>query len=227
MKNFSIAIDGPAGAGKSTIAKLIADQLDFVYVDTGAMYRAFAYFCIKNNIDYKDSSIIEPILKDVHISIEYYEGEQQIILNNRNVTEHLRTNEVSHVASNISTYKAVRLKLVNLQKEIATRYNVVMDGRDIGTFVLPEATLKIFLTANTDVRANRRWKELKDKGMETDLELLKQEIMNRDERDSNRLFAPLIKAEDAIELDTSSMTIEQVIERITSDFNRKKLGERL
>lgn len=222
MKKISIAIDGPAGAGKSTIAKLIAEQLNFLYVDTGAMYRAFAYFCMKNKINYKDSAKIESITKDVHISLKYDQGEQQILLNGENVTEYLRTNEVSQIASAISAYKAVRLKLVELQKEIAINNDVVMDGRDIGTFVLPEATLKIFLTATADVRANRRWQELKDNNMETDFELLKQEIINRDERDMNRKFAPLRKAEDSIEVDTSSMTIEQVAEQIIFHFNKKK-----
>jgi cytidylate kinase len=210
---INIAIDGPAGAGKSTIAKTIAKKLNIIYIDTGAMYRAFGLYCIRNNIS-SDSNEINNILDDIDISIYHVNGEQQVILNNENVNEFIRDEEVGKMASEISVNKNVRLKLVELQRKLATKESIVMDGRDIGTYVLPNATIKIYLNANVETRAIRRHKELQDKGIIKQLELVKEEIKQRDYRDMNRDFAPLTKAENAIEIDTSNLTINQVVDKI-------------
>lgn len=213
MEIINIAIDGPAGAGKSTIAKTIAKKLNIIYIDTGAMYRAFGLYCIRNNIS-SDSNEINNILDDIDISIYHVNGEQQVILNNENVNEFIRDEEVGKMASEISVNKNVRLKLVELQRKLATKESIVMDGRDIGTYVLPNATIKIYLNANVETRAIRRHKELQDKGIIKQLELVKEEIKQRDYRDMNRDFAPLTKAENAIEIDTSNLTINQVVDKI-------------
>lgn len=214
MNTLSIAIDGPAGAGKSTVAKKVAKALAFIYVDTGAMYRAIGLYCLEKGILPEDEARIASEIENVYISIEYMNGTQQVFMNGRNVTALIRTNDVSSMASNISIHPCVRKKLVDLQQSIAASSNVVMDGRDIGTFVIPYATLKIFLTASVEVRAKRRWQELHDRGYDQDIEDIKKEIAKRDYRDMNRTFAPLKKAEDAIEINSSEMTISQVINEI-------------
>ncbi len=214
MRIFNLAIDGPAGAGKSTIAKRIAKQLGFIYVDTGAMYRAMALFFIRNQIQPTQTDKIEDACKDVNVSIEYKEGEQLVILNGENVNALIRTEEVGKMASATSVNKAVRLKLVELQQELAKRESVVMDGRDIGTYVLPNADLKIYLTAGSGERAKRRWLELKEKGVQANIDDIEKDIIERDNRDMTREFAPLKQAEDAVYLDTSEMSIDEVVNTI-------------
>lgn len=221
MNPYSIAIDGPAGAGKSTIAKMVSQQLGFIYVDTGAMYRAFGLYCMDENIPADHIEKINSAINQIDITIEYEGNEQQVILNNKNVTMLIRSNEVSQMASAISVHATVRTKMVELQRKLASKANVVMDGRDIGTYVLPEATLKIFLTASVDVRAQRRHKELIQKTIDADFESIKKEIIERDSRDMNRSFAPLKKADDAIEIDTSNMSIFEVTEKIVQLFKSK------
>jgi cytidylate kinase len=216
MSYFNLAIDGPAGAGKSTIAKRIAKKLGFVYVDTGAMYRAMALYFLRNNISSSDSEGIEKACGKVDVTIEYKNGEQLVILNGENVNGLIRTEEVGNMASTSSVNKSVRNKLVELQQTLAKKENVVMDGRDIGTFVLPNADLKIYLTASSQVRARRRWLELQSKGIAADQEEIEQDIIDRDNRDMNREFAPLRQAEDAIYLDSSDLSIDEVIGKIIS-----------
>lgn len=216
---FSIAIDGPAGAGKSTIAKKIAKKLDFIYVDTGAMYRALALYFIRNKISSNDKEQIEKACDRVDVTIEYKDGEQQVLLNGENVSGLIRTEEVGNMASASSVYPVVRLKLVELQRSLASKTNVVMDGREIGTFVLPEANLKIYLTASSEERARRRFLELKEKGIAADIGEIEKDIIERDTRDMNREFAPLKQADDAIVLDSSNMTIDEVVETIIKHFN--------
>lgn len=214
MSFFNLAIDGPAGAGKSTIAKRIAKELGFIYVDTGAMYRAMALYFLRNNIDAADSENINKACENVDVTIEYKNGEQLVILNEENVNGLIRTEEVGNMASASSVNKTVRLKLVELQQNLAKKENVVMDGRDIGTYVLPNADLKIYLTASSKERARRRWAELKDKGIDADINSIEQDIIDRDNRDMTREFAPLRQAEDAVYLDSSNMTIDEVVGEI-------------
>lgn len=220
--NFNIAIDGPAGAGKSTIARKIASKLGFIYVDTGAMYRAMALYFLRNHIDPSDQAEIEASCKDVEITIEYKDGEQFVILNGENVNGLIRTEEVGNMASATSVHRAVRLKLVELQQELARKESVVMDGRDIGTYVLPNADLKIYLTASVEERARRRWSELKAKGIEADLKEIEKDIEDRDYRDMNREFAPLKQAEDAIFLDSSDLTIDEVVDKIMEYYYKTR-----
>lgn len=208
---YSVAIDGPAGAGKSTIAKLISREMGYIYVDTGAMYRAMAVYFSKNKVNPEDESAINEAVKNVDIKIEYQNGEQQVILNGENVTELLRTEETGNMASKTSKYKEVRSKLVELQRELAKTTDVVMDGRDIGTTVLPDAFVKIYLTASSDARAKRRYDELVAKGEQCDLSAIKEDIEKRDYQDMHREISPLKQAEDAVLLDTSDMNIEQVV----------------
>ena len=207
----AIAIDGPAGAGKSTIAKLISREMGYIYVDTGAMYRAMAVYFSKNKVNPEDESAINEAVKNVDIKIEYQNGEQQVILNGENVTGLLRTEETGNMASKTSKYKEVRSKLVELQRELAKTTDVVMDGRDIGTTVLPDAFVKIYLTASSDARAKRRYDELVAKGEQCDLSAIKEDIEKRDYQDMHREISPLKQAEDAVLLDTSDMNIEQVV----------------
>ena len=211
MNNLVIAIDGPAGAGKSTIAKLISREMGYIYVDTGAMYRAMAVYFSKNKVNPEDESAINEAVKNVDIKIEYQNGEQQVILNGENVTGLLRTEETGNMASKTSKYKEVRSKLVELQRELAKTTDVVMDGRDIGTTVLPDAFVKIYLTASSDARAKRRYDELVAKGEQCDLSAIKEDIEKRDYQDMHREISPLKQAEDAVLLDTSDMNIEQVV----------------
>lgn len=212
--SYSIAIDGPAGAGKSTIAKSIAKSLKFIYVDTGAMYRAMGLYFLKSNIGMNETKKISQACLNVNVSIEYVDGEQQVLLNGENVNDLIRTEEVGKMASSCATNKQVRLKLVELQRELASKTDVIMDGRDIGTYVLPNANIKIYLTASSKERASRRWKELTDKGVTCDLDEIERDIIARDEQDMNREFAPLKQADDAILVDSSNLTIDEVIGKI-------------
>lgn len=212
--SFNIAIDGPAGAGKSTIAKRAAKELSFIYVDTGAMYRAIALYLLRANVDITSDGILEEALKGIEITIGYEAGEQQVYLNGENVSGLIRTEEVSSMASHSSANPQVRAKLLNLQRELAAKENVLMDGRDIGTMILPDAQLKIYLTASVETRAERRFLEQKAKGMECTLEQIAEDIRERDYRDMNRETAPLRRAEDAVLVDSSDMTIEEVVQEI-------------
>lgn len=219
--SYSIAIDGPAGAGKSTIAKRIAKELQFIYVDTGAMYRAMAIYFMKQNIDSSDEQAINAGCKNVDITIEYLDGEQQVILNGENVTSMLRTEAVGKMASKTSIYTEVRSKLVDLQRKLAKTSNVIMDGRDIATTVLPDAEVKIYLTASVEARATRRFEELKSKGENPNFEEIKADIENRDYADMHRKISPLKQAKDAILVDSSNMTIEDVVNKVVEIKNQK------
>ena len=211
MKHFSIAIDGPAGAGKSTIAKALAKQLSYIYVDTGAMYRAMALFFLRKGISPDDNTQIATACLEAEVTIEYENGEQVVLLNGENVNGLIRTEEVSRMTSATSVNKVVRMKLVDLQRKLAEQADVVMDGRDIGTYVLPEADVKVYLTASVEERARRRFEEQKARGVDCDIKEIEENIKERDERDMTRDFAPLRKAEDAVYLDCSDMTPEEVI----------------
>ena len=221
---YSIAIDGPAGAGKSTIAKKVAEGLGFIYVDTGAMYRAMALYFLRHGIGAEDEEAIAAACPKVEVSITYVDGEQQVLLNGENVNGLRRTEEVSRMTSASSKYPVVRKKLVELQQELAKKENVIMDGRDIGTCVLPDATAKIYLTASVSERARRRYVEQQERGTICTLEDIAKDIEARDYQDMNREFAPLKQAEDAVLVDSSHMNIDQVTERITEIFH-KAIGE--
>lgn len=225
MKNYNIAIDGPAGAGKSTIAKKVAHNLKFIYVDTGAMYRAMGLYMLKENIDLDNSEAVAQACQQVEVTIAYIEGEQQVILNKENVTGLVRTEEAGKMASLVAKQDVVRKKMVELQKNLAVTSNVIMDGRDIGTVVLPGADLKIYLTASTATRALRRFKELEEKGISCNLEEIEKDISARDYQDMNREISPLKQAEDAILVDSSQMTIDEVAEKIIFLFHEKCSGE--
>lgn len=214
QKSFNIAIDGPAGAGKSTIARLAAKRLGFVYVDTGAMYRAIALYFLRKGIRPEDVQTIASLVQGAEITIRYVDGTQQVILNGEDVSGQIRTEEVGNMASATSAIPAVRAHLLELQRNLAASANVIMDGRDIGTCILPDADVKIFLTASTSVRAMRRYRELQEKGMMCNLEEIEQDIIERDARDMNRETAPLKQAEDAMLLDSSDMTLEQVVQAV-------------
>lgn len=214
MEHFNIAIDGPAGAGKSTIAKLAAKRLGFVYVDTGAMYRTIALHILREGIDPQDEAAVSAACRNVNVTIAYKDGAQQVFLNGENVSGLIRAEEVGKTASATSGYLSVREKLVELQKELAKRENVIMDGRDIGTCVLPDAPVKIYLTASVKVRAGRRYKELIDKGIDADLSEIERDIESRDYRDMHREHSPLMQAEDAVLLDSSDMTLQEVVAAI-------------
>ena len=211
---YNVAIDGPAGAGKSTIAKLVAKEKGYIYVDTGAMYRALAIHFLKKNISAENVEQIVLACADADVTIAYEDGVQQVYLNGENVTGRLRWEEVGNMASRTSSIPQVREKLLELQRGLAREQDVIMDGRDIGTNILPDADVKIYLTASVDTRAKRRFDELKEKGQDSDFDAIKEDIKERDARDMNREIAPLKKAEDAILVDSSEMTIEQVVETI-------------
>lgn len=213
----SIAIDGPAGAGKSSIAKALSKRLGYIYIDTGAMYRAVALFFVENNVSDGTDSRIESLLEKLEISIKYEDGAQKVILNGEDVTDKLRLEEIGKLASKFSAIGSVREKLVALQRKLAQKENVVMDGRDIGTVVLTNADLKIYLSASSKVRAKRRYLELLEKG-HTDLDIneIEDEIIKRDEADMNREISPLKQADDAYYLDSSDMTLEEVVSKILS-----------
>ena len=205
-----VALDGPAGAGKSTIAKGVSKKLGAIYVDTGAMYRAMALHMLNNKIDINDEAAVSKAAADADITIKFEDGVQVVILNGKNVNGLIRTEEVGKTASKVSTYRDVRTKLVDLQRRLAESVSVVMDGRDVGTVVLPNANPKIYLTASSRVRAKRRYDELIAKGESADLDTIEKDIIDRDYQDMHREISPLRKADDAIEVDTSDMTIEQV-----------------
>ncbi len=220
--NYKIAIDGPSSSGKSTVAKLLAKKLSFVYVDTGAMYRAMGLYFIRNKISCDDEGNIEKSLQDINIDIKYVNGEQQIYLNSENVTDLIRTDLVSKYASVSSAYLKVREKLVAIQRELGQKNNVIMDGRDIGTVVLPDATLKIYLTASQEERVERRYKELKQKDSSILKEDVERGMIERDYRDTHRENSPLKKAEDAIVVDTTKLSIEEVVDVILKLFIEKR-----
>lgn len=216
---INIAIDGPAGAGKSTIAKEVSRKLGFIYVDTGALYRAVAYQCLKNNCNTTLSAEVTPLLSDMKIELKFVDGSQRVILNDSDVSELIRTPEMSMGASNVSAIGSVRRFLFDLQREIAKENNVIMDGRDIGTVVLPNADVKIFLTASAEERANRRHLELSTKGCEDTYEKILEEIKIRDYNDSTREIAPLKQADDAILLDSTTLSQEEVVDKILEIIN--------
>lgn len=217
---MNVAIDGPAGAGKSTIAKAIAAKMGYVYVDTGAMYRAMALYFLRSNISKDDEAKISSVVDDISVSIKYEDGAQHVILNGEDVTGLIRTEEVGNMASATSVYGPVRTKLVALQQELAKTTDVIMDGRDIGTVVLPNADVKVFLTASVECRAKRRYDELVGKGMEADFDQIAKDIEERDYRDSHREISPLKQADDAILVDSSNMTIDEVVETIINLCNK-------
>ena len=205
----NIAIDGPAGAGKSTIARAAASKLGFIYVDTGALYRSIGLYCLNNNIETTDRTGVERILPDISVQLKYLDGAQRVILNDNDVSEEIRKPECSMAASNVSAIPVVREFLFELQRKMARENDVIMDGRDIGTVILPDAEVKIFLTASPEERANRRFKELVEKGNNPDYDELLKEINQRDYNDMNREIAPLKQADDAILADTSDCNLEE------------------
>ena len=220
--SYNIAIDGPAGAGKSTIAKRVSAELSFIYVDTGAMYRAIALYLLKNAIQPEDLDSVKHALGEIEIAIRYVDGEQHVLLNGEDVSGQIRTEEVGNMASKSSALPCVRGKLLELQQKLAREHDVVMDGRDIGTNVLPNADLKIYLTASSKVRAERRYKELVEKGVEADFDKIEEDIIIRDRQDMEREIAPLKQAEDAVLVDSSDMTIEEVVDAIVAEFEKVK-----
>ena len=219
---MNIALDGPAGAGKSSIAKLVAKKLSFVYLDTGAMYRTIALYVLKNQIAPSDEAAVVARLDDIEITLSHENGEQQIFLNGENVSKEIRKEEVGKTASTVAKYGKVREKLVSLQQKIASENDVIMDGRDIGTTVLPDAFCKIYLTASVDARAKRRYDELAQKGEKCDYDIIKKDIEQRDYQDMHREISPLKQADDAVLVDTSDMNIEQVVECIENIINERK-----
>lgn len=221
-KYISVAIDGPAGAGKSTIAKLLAAKLGILYLDTGAMYRAVGLKALNTGVDIADAAAVEKMLVDTKIDVKQEGGVQHVYLDGKDVSVDIRENRVSKAASDISAVPCVRYKMVELQREIAAKCDTVLDGRDIGTFVLPNAEHKIFLTASAEERAKRRFAELKAKGSDLTFEQIKDDILKRDYNDSHRALAPLKKADDATEVDTTSMTIEEVTEKLCAIIGAKK-----
>ena len=219
---FNIAIDGPAGAGKSTIARALAKRLSYIYVDTGAMYRAMALYLLREGISAEDSGRIEEACERVDISIIYEDNVQKVLLNGEDVSSLIRSEEVGNMASKSAQNGRVREKLVELQRQLAAKTDVVMDGRDIGTCVLPGADVKIYLTASVHTRAVRRYKEYLEKGMEADLAQIEEDIEKRDHQDMNREISPLKKAEDAVLLDSTDMTIEDVLDAMTAVCEKNK-----
>lgn len=220
--SMNIAIDGPAGAGKSTIAKRLAKKLGFIYVDTGAMYRAMAYYFLQKKTDPSDETAIAAMCPDVDVTIAYEENEQQVLLNGENVNGFIRTEEVGNMASSVSVYPVVRTKLVELQRQLAAKSDVIMDGRDIGTCVLPDAQVKIYLTASSATRAKRRFDELAAKGETCDLEQIEKDIIDRDYRDMHRETSPLKQAEDAVLVDSSEMNIDEVVDAIYQIYEKTR-----
>lgn len=219
---FNVAVDGPAGAGKSTVAKAVAAKRNFIYVDTGAMYRAMALYFLRQGTDPKDEAAITAGCREVAVTLGYEGGVQQVYLNGENVTGQIRTEEVGMMASQTSAYGPVREKLTQLQKELARTSDVIMDGRDIGTCVLPQADVKVYLTASVSVRAKRRYQELLEKGEACNLAEIEKEIEERDYRDMHREHSPLKQAEDAYYLDSSDMTLEQVVNAIIELIDGKR-----
>ena len=213
MKKLVVAIDGPAGAGKSTVAKLAAKELGYTYIDTGAMYRAVAWKTLQQKADVTDALILD-VVRDIDVRLAYANGVTQVFVDGQDITGEIRTPEVSHIVSQVAALGPVREKMVDLQRRMATEGGVLMDGRDIATHVLPNADVKIFLTASIEERAQRRWKEMKEKGYDMSLEELQQDIAARDKADSEREISPLVQADDATLLDTTGLSIDGVVARI-------------
>ena len=220
-KGFAIAIDGPAAAGKSTVAKALAASMGFIYVDTGALYRVIGYYAYDRVDSTTNAEAVSALLGDIDIQIKYIDGVQRIFLNGADVSEDIRSPEMSMAASNVSAIPAVRAFLLDLQRRLAAENNVVMDGRDIGTVILPNAQVKVFLTASPEERARRRMLEYKQKGQEVDFDQLLAEIKQRDYNDSHRATAPLKQADDAVLVDSTEMKFEQVLEKITAIIKEK------
>lgn len=219
---MKIAIDGPAGAGKSTIAKKVATKLHFIYVDTGAMFRAMGLFFLREKIDSENADALKRGCDRIEIALKFEQGEQQVLLNGENVNAYIRTEEVGKMAAKIAVNAQVRTKLLEIQQKIAEENCVVMDGRDIGTCVLPNAQVKIYLTASVKERARRRYEELCARGEVCSIEAIEESIQKRDESDMNREIAPLCQAEDAVLIDSSNMTIEEVTNAIIEQYEQKK-----
>lgn len=220
-----IAIDGPSGAGKSTIARLVAARLGFMYIDTGALYRSVGVAALKRGFDPGDEKKVEQMLPTIHVTLGFVDGIQHVYVNDEDVSVQIRLPEASMAASAVSALPAVRRFLFGLQQDLAASHNCVMDGRDIGTVVLPDAEVKIFLTASPEVRAQRRYRELIEKGNEVNFDTLLKEIIQRDYNDSHRAVAPLKKADDAVEIDSSEMTLDEVTEQILAIVHQK-IGEK-
>ena len=218
-KNISVAIDGPSAAGKSTIAKMVAKKENFIYIDTGAMYRCVAYYCLTQKIDLNDEKAVEQAIEHIQIRLT---PDNKVYLNDEDVSNQIRQDQVSLGASCVSKYQAVRSFLVDEQRKMAKAGNVILDGRDIGTVVLPNANLKIYQIASVETRAKRRYLENLERGLDADLETIKKEIEERDYQDTQREISPLKKAEDAIELDTSSLTLEEVVEQVLTLIQKAK-----
>lgn len=220
-KKINIALDGPAGSGKSTVAKILARDYNILYLDTGAMYRAFALALLRKNVDPKDGEAAQNAVSSVPVRVEYVNGEQHTYLGDEDVSEEIRRNEVSRAASDVAVHQKVRERLVEMQRDIANRISCVLDGRDIGSYVLPHADFKFYVTADSKVRAKRRYLELISRGQQADEREIYAQILLRDKQDSGREFAPLKKADDAIEIDTSDMTIDEATRAIESIVDEK------
>lgn len=213
---ISVAIDGPSGAGKSTLAKRLAKELGYLYVDTGAMYRAIGLFALRQGVDPKDEAAVTALLPQIQIELRYVDGAQRVLLCGEDVSEAIRAENVGMATSAVSAHQPVRAFLLELQRGMARTHDILMDGRDIGTVILPGATVKIFLTASAEARADRRFKELQDKGVDTDYETVLEDIRRRDYQDSHRATAPLRQAEDAVLVDTSEMDLEESFQALKS-----------
>ncbi|MBQ2865495.1 MAG: (d)CMP kinase [Clostridia bacterium] len=224
MKKFAVAIDGPSGAGKSSIAKALAKKLNIIYVDTGAIYRTVGLYVYRHNVDSKDEDSIIAMLSDISVSLDYVDGVQHIFLNGEDVSDLIRTETISRYASDVSAIPEVRAFLLNLQRDMAKENSVIMDGRDIGTVVLPDAEVKIFLTASAEVRARRRFKELTEKGETVTFDEVLAAIITRDRNDSSRATAPLKAADDAVILDNSDINASETLDRVI-DIIRSKTAE--
>ncbi len=222
--SYAIAIDGPAGAGKSTIAKFLAKDLELIYVDTGALYRAIGYYMVDNGVSIEDDAAVIAALDGVRVSLAYVDGEQRVFVNDTDVSNRIRTPQISMAASKVSAIPAVRAFLLQLQRDIAATNSVIMDGRDIGTTILPNADVKIFLTASPEARAERRYKELIEKGEQVTFEDVLADMVKRDYDDAHRAASPLRKAEDAIEVDTGELTLEESIAKMKAVI-LQNLGE--
>lgn len=225
MKNIAIAIDGPAGAGKSSIARAVALKLQYIYVDTGALYRAIGYFAARKGIDTKDATMVTACLEGLLVELSYIDGVQHVFVNDEDVSDKIRTPEMGMHASAVSAIPQVRDFLFDLQRDLARKHSVVMDGRDIGTVVIPNADAKIFLTASAEERANRRLADHKQKGEDVNYQELLLQIKERDHNDSTRAIAPLRQAEDAILIDSTGLTLEQAIAQVTDAIEKKLKGE--